>query len=249
MKVNQLINKSIIWAAAIILSHNMAFAQKEERSNIRKGNALFKDEKYTESEIAYRKSLDVNSKSIEGIFNLGNALYKQEKHQEAAKQYDLLANQIERMLEENPENAKRISEIFHNMGNVGMNEKDYAKSIEAYKMALRMNPSDNETRYNLALAQKLLQDQQSEDQDEQEQEQEDKEQEQENQEQKQNQNQEDENKPKEQEQEQEQQNEQMSRDNAQQMLDAFLQDEKDTQEKVKKAQMQQQQRRRTEKQW
>ena len=50
-------------------------------------------------------------------------------------------------------------------------------------------------------------------------------------------------------QEQQQPNEQMSKDNAQQMLDAFLQDEKDTQEKVKKAQMQQQQRRKTDKEW
>ena len=123
---------------------------------------------------------------------------------------------------ETPEGKARLAEIYHNVGNIGMQSKEYAKSVEAYKQSLRLNPKDDETRYNLALAQKLLHDQQQQQDDKKQ----DKTQEQ-----------------------QPQQQEQMSKDNAQQMLDAFLQDEKDTQEKVKKAQAQQQQRRRTDKEW
>lgn len=246
----KLIRKSIV-CVAVLLSGNMlssVFAQKAERKHVREGNELYKTEKYTEAEVAYRKSLDVNPRSIEGTYNLGNSLYKQDKLKEAAEQYQLLAGQ-EAKMKETPEGKARLAEIYHNMGNISMKGKDYAQSVEAYKQSLRLNPKDDETRYNLALAQKLLSDQQNEDQS-QDQKNEEKQEDKENKDQQQQQQQQ---KPDDQKQnktqEEQQQNEQMSQDNAQQMLDAFLQDEKDTQEKVKKAQQQQQQRRKTEKQW
>ena len=136
-----------------------ASAQKAERKQVREGNDLYQSEKYTEAEIAYRKALDVNPRSVEGTYNLGNALYKQKKFQEAAEQYQLLAGQ-EVKLKETPEGRARLAQVYHNMGNVCMQAKDYAQSVEAYKQSLRMNPKDDETRYNLALAQKLLNDQQ-----------------------------------------------------------------------------------------
>lgn len=240
--------KSIIWMTAFLFGSGVAFAQKAERKNVREGNKLYESEKFTEAEIAYRKSLEVNPRSTEGTYNLGNSLYKQGKFPEAAEQYQLIVGQGERMAE-TPEGKARLSEVYHNMGNIFMQSKDYAKSVEVYKQSLRLNPKDDETRYNLALAQKLLQDQQSEDQSQEpnEDKQENKDQKDDQQEQPQQQPQDDQKQDK--TQEQQQSNEQMSKDNAQQMLDAFLQDEKDTQEKVKKAQMQQQQRRKTDKEW
>ena len=219
-----------------------ASAQKAERKQVREGNSLYQSEKYTEAEVAYRKALDVNPRSVEGTYNLGNALYKQKKFQEAAEQYQLLAGQ-EAKLKETPEGRARLAQVYHNMGNVCMQAKDYAQSVEAYKQSLRVNPKDDETRYNLALAQKLLNDQQQQQDQSQNQQNQDKQDQQQQQQQPQQDNQQ--NKT----QEEQQPNEQMSQDNAQQMLDAFLQDEKDTQEKVKKAQQQKQQRRKTEKQW
>lgn len=75
------------------------YAQKAERKNVREGNKLYSNEKFTESEIAYRKSLEVNPRSVEGTYNLGNALYKQKKFPEAAEQYQLLTGQAEKMVE------------------------------------------------------------------------------------------------------------------------------------------------------
>ncbi|MGM9759996.1 MAG: tetratricopeptide repeat protein [Parabacteroides sp.] len=237
----------IIGTIILLLQAGGLFAQKAERKQVREGNKLYQEEKYTESEIAYRKSLEVNPRSIEGTYNLGNALYKQKKFPEAAEQYQLLAGQGEKMVQ-TPEGKQRLSQVYHNMGNIFMNGKDYAKSVEAYKQSLRLNPKDDETRYNLALAQKLLQDQQNQDENQQnDDKQENKDENKDQQEQPQQQPQNDQKQDK--TQEQQQPNEQMSKDNAQQMLDAFLQDEKDTQEKVKKAQMQQQQRRKTDKEW
>jgi tetratricopeptide (TPR) repeat protein len=223
-------------------------AQKAERKNVRDGNKLYTNEKYTEAEVAYRKSLEVNPRSIEGTYNLGDALYKQQKYPEAAEQYQLIAGQAEKLLQDDPANAQRMGQVFHNLGNIGMQNKEYAKSIEAYKQSLRLNPKDDETRYNLALAQKLLEDQQNEDQSQDNQNQDDQNQDQEQQDDQQQQQQQDD-QQEDKTQEEPQQNEQMSQDNAQQILDAFLQDEKDTQEKVKKAQAEQQQRRRTDKEW
>lgn len=242
------IQKSIIWIVACLLySGGVAWGQKAERKHVREGNKLYESEKFTEAEIAYRKSLEVNPRSLEGTYDLGNALYKQKKFPEAAEQYQLVAGQGEKMVD-TPEGKTRLSSVYHNMGNIFMQNKDYGKSVEAYKQSLRLNPKDDETRYNLALAQKLLEDQQNEDQN-QDQQNQDK---QENQDQKDDQQQQPQPKDDQKQdktQEQSQPNEQMSQDNAQQMLDAFLQDEKETQEKVKKAQMQQQQRRKTEKEW
>ena len=152
--------KSIIWMAAFMFCCGAVFAQKAERKNVREGNKLYETEKFTEAEIAYRKSLEVNPRSSEGTYNLGNALYKQKKFPEAAEQYQLLAGQGEKMIE-TPEGKARLAEIYHNVGNIGMQSKEYAKSVEAYKQSLRLNPKDDETRYNLALAQKLLHDQQN----------------------------------------------------------------------------------------
>ena len=228
------IYKSMIWVSVLALSAGAVSAQKAERKNVREGNKLYESEKYTESEIAYRKSLEVNPRSTEGTYNLGNSLYKQGKFPEAAEQYQLIAGQGEKMVA-TPEGKARLSEVYHNMGNIFMQNKDYGKAVEVYKQSLRLNPKDDETRYNLALAQKLLSDQQNKDQKD------------DQQQQQQQQPQDDQKQDK--TQEQQQSNEQMSKDNAQQMLDAFLQDEKDTQEKVKKAQMQQQQRRKSEKEW
>ena len=246
---NRIFRKVKLFSLILFLCAGTVSAQKAERKNVREGNKLYESEKYTESEIAYRKSLEVNPRSTEGTYNLGNSLYKQGKFPEAAEQYQLIAGQGEKMVA-TPEGKARLSEVYHNMGNIFMQNKDYGKAVEVYKQSLRLNPKDDETRYNLALAQKLLSDQQNQDQSQDQQnddKQENKDQKDDQQQQQQQQPQDDQKQDK--TQEQQQQGEQMSKDNAQQMLDAFLQDEKDTQEKVKKAQMQQQQRRKTEKEW
>jgi len=243
------LQRSIIWTIACLFCTGSIVAQKAERKSIREGNKLFKEEKFTEAEIAYRKSIDVNPRSIEGAYDLGNALYKQGKFPEAAEQYQIVAGQGEKMTK-TPEGKDRLSEVFHNTGNIFMQNKEYGKSVDAYKQSLRLNPRDDETRYNLALAQKLLQDQENQDQNQDQQNEDKQENQDQNQDQQQDQQQQQPDDQKEDKtQEQPQQNEQMSQDNAQQILDAFLQDEKDTQEKVKQAQQQQQQRRRTEKEW
>lgn len=233
--------KKIILLVALCFFGYAAFAQKAERSNIRKGNRLYEKEKYTEAEIKYRKALSINANSPEAAYNLGNALFKQKKAEESLQQYTLSLNKQNDPLKK--------SQIFHNIGNLMMAAQTYDKAVEAYKMSLRLNPSDNETRYNLALAQALLKKNPPKKDDKKQDQQKDQNQDQQQQQQQQQQQEQEKKNQQKKEQEQQQQQEQVSKEKAQQLLDALSQDEKDTQEKVKRLQMQQNKARKTDKDW
>ena len=234
----RMLQKKYIGIVLLLLVAVSASAQKAERDYIRKGNRFFKDSVYVDAEVNYRKALEVNPKSTVSMFNLGNTLTQQNKLQEAMEQY-VGATKIEK-------DKSNLAQIYHNMGVIFHSQKDYAKAVEAYKESLRNNPKDDETRYNLALAQKMLADQQQQQQDqEEEQKQEEKkeEQQQKQDQQKQQQQKQDD------QQKQQPQHQSMSKENAEQLLQAIQQDEKNTQQKVKEQQMQQQQRRKTDKDW
>ncbi|NDW12945.1 aerotolerance regulator BatC [Bacteroides sp. 214] len=236
-----LANRYIVFSLLVAISISVT-AQKAEREHIRKGNRQFNDSTFVDAEVSYRKALEVNPKSTISMYNLGNSLTNQHKFQEAMDQYQAAAD-IEK-------DKSKLAQIYHNAGVIFMAGKDYAKAVEGFKQSLRNNPTDDETRYNLALAQKLLeqqqQDQQNQDQNQDQQEQEQQEQENEkNQEQQQNQDQQEQ---QEQEQQQQPQENEMSKENAEQMLNSVMQDEKEVQEKVKQKQ-QVLQGRRLEKEW
>ena len=198
--------------------------QKTDRDYLRSGNKLYNDSLFIKAEVDYRKALDINPKSTDAMFNLGNALLMQQKVKEAMEQYESVSK-VEK-------DKSKLAEIYHNMGVILQSAKQYPQCIEAYKESLRNNPKDDETRYNLALAQKMLKDQQQnqQNQDQQQQQQEQKEDKQE-----QNQDQQEQDQKNQQQQQQQQQNKnEMSKENAQQLLNAVMQDEKNVQDKVKK---------------
>ena len=209
---------------------------KTERTEIRRGNKEYKSNNYVGSEIDYRKALDSNPSSLTATYNLGNSLYKQGKYSDAIKEYEKV------VMSETDD--KKLSEAWHNLGNSYFMEKNLPKSIESYKNSLRINPKDDEARYNLRMAQLLLEQNQQDQQQQQEQNKEKQNKDQQQQQQQQQQNKEQQNKDKNQ-----LQQTNMSQENAQQILDAMQQDERNTQEKVRKALMEQRQRRRTDKEW
>lgn len=119
-----------------------------DRNLIRQGNRAFKSQKWAVAETQYRKSISKNQKNPQAIYNLGCALMAQQKDSMAIQQFTNAA-QLET-------NRLRRAASYHNMGVIMQNHREYAQAIEYYKMALRCNPQDNETRYNLALCKKLL---------------------------------------------------------------------------------------------
>lgn len=233
--------------------------QMTEQDYIRSGNKLYADSLFEKAEVEYRKALEIDPASTDALYNLGNALFNQinqtpAKAGESLEQYKTAAK-----LETDKE---RLAQIYHNMGVLLYLGEQYGESVAAYKEAMRNNPHDDETRYNLAKAMYMNR-QQEQQQDQQNQEQEQEQQQEQQQQQNEQQQQEQQNKEQQQEQQnQEQQNEQqqeqetqqqqneeqISKENAEQILNALMQDEKDIQEKQKKM-MQQQQGKTLDKDW
>lgn len=204
-------------------------AQKAERDYIRKGNRFFNDSVFVDAEVNYRKALEINPSSTVSMYNLGNTLSQQKKVKEAVEQYTAAAK-IEK-------NKMKLAHIYHNAGVLFLATKDYKQAVDIFKMSLKNNPTDNETRYNLALAQKLLKDQQ---QQQQKQNKDNKDKDKEKDKQKQDQKNKDKNQKQKDKQEQskpEKQDNKMSKENAEQLLNSVMQDEKDVQDKVKKQQV------------
>ena len=196
-------------------------AQKEVRKNVRKGNKEYQQQKYSEAADRFNEALEENPASKEATFNLGNATYRQKDWPASVELYQHFVS-----LEQ--ENPLAASEGWHNIGNAMLQQKELQASMDAYKMALRLNPEDEEARYNLAVVQKMIQDEEQEQDPDDGDDQEDQQQDQEQQEQETPQT------PPDQEKRPEQPEgpEQMSRDNARQLLQAIEQDERETQEKV-----------------
>ncbi len=112
------------------------------------------ENKFVDAEVDYRKAISKSSDNVVAPYNLGNAYYDSESYNEAYARF----KQAGELAEEKPSKHK----AFHNMGNVFMKNKDYGPAVEAYKNALRNDPTDEETRYNLALAKEMLKKQQNE---------------------------------------------------------------------------------------
>lgn len=233
--------KRIILLLIISLSHCLILSVSAQnvRDYIRWGNRQYRDSIYDKAQVQYQKGFEKDSNSVEVTYNLANSLLMQGQPKEAMRLYEK-ASKVEH-------DKGRRHMIFHNMGVILQSQKQFGPAIEAYKEALRCDPQDDETRYNLVLCQRQLknQDQQGGGQDNKEGDK----QEQDKQKQEQQQQQQQQKKDEKQEQQQQQQQEnQMSKENAEQMLNAAMQNERQTQDKVKK-QLQQSQPRRLQKQW
>lgn len=132
----------------ILLTLSLAVSAQEKDKTMPKANEEYSEKKFAEAEANYRISNSKFPKRTVAPFNLGNSIYKQNQNAEAKFAY---AKAIE-----NTKSRTQKHKIYHNLGNVFMNEKNYTNAVEAYKNALRNNPEDEETRYNYALAKKKL---------------------------------------------------------------------------------------------
>lgn len=122
--------------------------EKESLNYLAEGSEELSKGDFPDAEVNYRKAIAINPSEEIGKYNLGNAYYNKAKNDEAMMRFKQAAS----IAATKPEKHK----AFHNLGNTFMNAKDYQNAVEAYKNALRNNPTDDETRYNLALAKEML---------------------------------------------------------------------------------------------
>ena len=221
-------------AVALLLLMAATAGAQTDRQLVRQGNRQFRKGNAADAEVSYRKAVEKQPRNAQANFNLGNALMAQRKDSLAVTQFEKAAK-----LETNP---LRRAQAYHNIGVMCQQHQMFGEAIEAYKEALRNNPADDQTRYNLELC-KRQQKQQQQNQNQQNQQNKD------NKDQKDKDNKDQQQQQKDQQkQDQQKQDQQMSKENAEQLLNAAMQEEKQTQERMKKAQ-QKAQRRSLEKNW
>jgi len=224
----------------------LSYSQQEKKYVV-EGTKNYKDKKFPEAEKNFKEGLNKNKNSYSSSFNLGDTYYKQEKYEEAAEQFQLLTHRAS--------SKDTLAKAYHNLGNSLLKLKKYQESVDAYKNALRNNPKDEDTRYNLAMAQQYLKQQQQQqqknkdkdkdqkddkkdkdkdkkDQDQKDKDKKDKDQKDKDQKDKENK----ENKDKKDEKKPEDNKNNISKEDAQRLLDALQNDEKNLQNKVKKGQ-------------
>jgi predicted Zn-dependent protease len=146
--------KQFIILVLLMLQASFLFAQQEKKY-IKKGNELYQQQNYKDAEKSYRLSVGKKDKTVEGNFNLGDALYKQKKYAEAGAQFNKIAS--------GSNNKQVLAKAYHNLGNSLLESKKLEESVAAYKKSLLNNPQDDETRYNLAYAQEKLKQKQNQD--------------------------------------------------------------------------------------
>ena len=140
---------------------------KEERQLIKEGNKLFEEGNYQEAEIMYNKATQVNPNSPAANYNLALSLAKQIKNSDNDSiKNDMMAHALSlfELVPTLTKDSTLIAMAFHNMGNLSYENEAYKEAVDAYKQSLRHNPNDNDTRYNLRMAQLKLKEQQQQQQ-------------------------------------------------------------------------------------
>jgi tetratricopeptide (TPR) repeat protein len=238
----------LITLIAVIAATNL-LAQGAGRKQVVEGNKLFAEGKFDEANNKYRDAEVDNPESPIVHFNIGDALYKKRKYEEALESY--------RKAIQNSDDVQLQAQSYYNLGNTLYRLNKWPESILAYQQALKLNPNDQEAKYNLEYvrtklkenAQKQTSDQQQQQSGSEEQQDQQQQNEQENKDQQQQEQQQGNEQQKEQqqaEQQQQQDKEQMSKEDAARLLEALRNQEKDAQ---KQRQAKVQGRVRVEKDW
>jgi len=216
--------KKIIILISIVFLASAVKAQ-QERKLIRQGNSSYHDKKYTEAEESYRKALEIKPQSVEANYNVGNVLYKQKKYLDAAAKYNSTLSSVT--------DKKEQANIYYNLGNSYLMANKLDESIKSYKQSLKLNPHDKETKFNLAYAQRMLLQQQQQKQNNQNDKNKKDDKQKDQNKDKQNKDQQDKKDDKQQQDQKQDQQKNISQEDANRILEAMQNDEKELQKKLK----------------
>lgn len=244
--------KKFLFIFTLMLAGVSALAQPDKR-DVRQGNRAFDRQRWSAADISYRKALMADSTSVAANYNLASVQYRQEDYQGAAKS-------LQRIAQTAPA-TPHAADYFYNVGDAALQAKDYKTAVEAFMQSLLRNPGDLDAKENFIYARKMLENQQQggDGQDDRNQDQQNQDQQnQQNQDQDQNKDQQDK-QEQDQDQNQDHQDQQdqqeqpargeLSPQQAQQILQAMQDQEKATQDKVKKEKAEVLKSRQKEKNW
>lgn len=244
----------------MLLLMPLSLLAQTDKREVRRGNRSFRHSDYKQAEIDYRKGMVKDSSSFASTYNLANTLYKQRDFDGAGKMLDRLSEQVAE--------SEYSAQYWFNQGDVALKKKDYAAAAKAFKESLLIRPDDLTAKENYIYARKMMEDQQqgqqgdnsnqdqnqdNQDQDNQDQDNQDNQNNDQNQDnQDQNQDQDNQNGDQNQDKKDQQsqpQEQKVSKQQAQQMLQAIQAKEKETQDKVEKKKAEAMKARQKEKNW
>ncbi len=130
--------------AAVLLVVIQTASAQSTRSLVNGGNDLYRNQKYADAEANYRKALEKENGLVQGHFNLGDALAQQGRNEEAAREFDLALKDAEQ--------RDTKAHAYYNIGNTQLAAQQYADAVRSYVEALKLNPKDEEAKYNLSYA-------------------------------------------------------------------------------------------------
>lgn len=199
-----------------LLQLSVAVVAQASRHQLREGNRQYNKQHYDQAEVSYRRALERDTTDFRGHYNLANSLYRQEKYDEAARHY-------QQSLSSGNLTPHQRAQALHNQGNSCLKEalqseqmQGLQQAVNSYQEALKIDPKNDDTRYNLAYARRLLQQQQQQQQNQQ-------------------QNQQNKNQQQQQQQNQQQQNQQQDQQNQQQQSNPQQQQRKQDAERLLEA--------------
>ena len=133
----------------LILITGFSFAQEQDKAMLKSNDFIFDGnelvgEDFVAAEKEYRKAISEKPSNTSGTYNLGNAYYDSGLYSEALLRHLETAKLATSKTEKH--------QVYHNIGNALMKQKQCKEAVEAFKNALRNDPTDEETRYNLVIA-------------------------------------------------------------------------------------------------
>ncbi len=145
-------NRLFVILAGVCLLSSFEARAESVRSLVNGGNDLYKEKKFTDAEVDYRKALEKKPDLVQGRFNLGNALYKQEKFDTSAQEFESAVISAQ--------DQETKSRAFYNLGNTQVKAQKYQEAVTSYTESLKRNPNDPDAKYNLSYALLKLKEQQ-----------------------------------------------------------------------------------------
>ena len=142
--------KRIALTILLIALSAYGLSAQEDRSEVRAGNRKFKKGDYSLAEIDYRKALVKDSLSYAANYDLASALYRREDYQNASQTLASVSQA-----------GKQDADYHFNMGDIALQQKDYAAALESFKQSLLLNPADLDAKENFIYAKKMLENEQN----------------------------------------------------------------------------------------
>lgn len=143
----------------IVLPDGAQAQYHQERGMVRKGNEQFDKRNYRRSLDNYTSALEVDSTNYEAQYNRANAYH----HAMFANFADTttykareLHSYYDKLVADTLLSDVQRAEVYRNYGESLFAEENYEAALNSFRESLKLNPDDQETKYNYVLTKRIV---------------------------------------------------------------------------------------------